>query len=314
MGNVGTLGMLAALLAAVATAAAVGVALKPARPLSWRIRPYAHLSRTRLGRGADPSAIAILDSIASDSPWARIFGPMWRSLADHFSAIVDVGGDEALALRLRQAGFNDTSPQQYRIRQLAYTVGGFVLGAAVGLMMGSAMTVLIFAALGFVGGVTWWRGRVNKAIKTRSAEMRLEIYTIAHLIAMYLRSGRGLTQAVQAVISRGNGPTVEELAEAAAWMSGGMGQIDAYERLAGDTPEPTAARLYRALAEGVRSGGDLAESLLAISDDLRSERREQVERDFTKRRGAMLLPTIVFMAPVVILWMIAPLPSTFFKF
>ncbi len=281
---------------------------KPPRKLSSRVAPYTQLNRSRLGKGADLTAIGSLDSAAPQTAFGRIFGPIGQSLADFLGQIIDAGDDAFLALRLRQAGFLDTSPSQYRMRQLSYTLGGAGACTALGLFAGSTSLTL----LGFFGGGLWgataWRGKVNKAIKSRRERMRIELYTVSQLIAMQMRTGQGSVAAVQEVTRRGRGPVVRELAEALNWMSSGMEQSEAYERLGVETPEPAAARLYRALADGVRSGGDLASTLLTISDDLRSERREELERNATKRRGAMLIPTIVIMSPVVLLFLIAPIP------
>lgn len=286
--------------------------IKPPRRLSNRVAPFTQSNRSRLGRGADISAIGSLDVQASHSALGRMFGPIGQSMADAFGQIIDAGDDTHLALRLRQAGFLDQSPSQYRVRQLSYTVMGSLGFAGIGLMYRSTL----FTLLGFFGGLIWgatlWRSRVNKAIAKRRERMRIELYTVAQLIAMHMRTGHGSVAAVQQVVGRGRGPVVRELAEALSWMSGGMGQADAYERLAAETPEPTAGRLYRALADGVRSGGDLAGTLLSISEDLRDERREELERTATKRRGAMLIPTIVFMAPIVLLFLVAPLPRMLF--
>jgi len=297
---------------AVFTAMAVSVIVRPARMIGWRMRPYAQLSRTRMGRGADAVAVIALDNSLPDGVLARILGPIGHSLARTLSGLVDAGDDEALRLRLRQAGFLDTSPEQYRMRQLAWTVGGLATGIAGGLLLKSAMFALLFGIGGAVWGAMVWRGRVKRAIKSRVETMRIEIYTVAQLLAMYVRTGSGLNQAAQAVVQRGHGPVVAELAEAMTWINGGMASSEAYELLANTTPEPAAARLYRALAEGGRSGGDLAATLLSISDDLRSERREHFERDATKRRGAMLIPVILVMAPVVLLFLLAPVPSMLF--
>lgn len=282
--------------------------VKPPRRLSSRVAPFTQLNRSKLGRGADISAMSSLDHESSHSTLGQIFKPIGQSLADSLSHLIDAGDDDYLRLRLRQAGFLDTSPAQYRLRQLVYTIVGMVGFSVLGLLYESTLLTL----LGFFGGGIWgatvWRGRVNKAIKTRRERMRIELYTVAQLVAMQMRTGHGSVAAVQEVVHRGRGPVVRELAEGLSWMSGGMAQADAYDRLAGETPEPAAGRLYRALADGVRSGGDLAGTLLSISDDLRGERREELERTATKRRGAMLLPTIIFMAPVVLLFLLAPLP------
>ena len=91
-----------------------------------------------------------------------------------------------------------------------------------------------------------------------------------------------------------------------------MDEVAALELLATETPEPTAARLYRLMAAGIASGGDLARSLLVVSEDIRNERREDLERTATARRGTMLVPTVLVMAPVVLLFLIAPLPLVIF--
>lgn len=301
------------LLVAYLVASITRMIAKPPRRLSSRVAPYTQLNRSRLGRGADLAAIGSLDTELSNSTFGRVFGPIGQSLANSLSQIIDAGDDAFLQLRLRQAGFLDTSPSQYRLRQLGHTIGGAMGFAALGLLLQSTLITI----LGFFGGGLWgatiWRGRVNKAIKSRRERMRIELYTVAQLISMQMRTGHGSVAAVQQVASRGRGPVVSELSEALNWMSSGMAQADAYERLSQETPEPAAARLYRALSDGVRSGGDLAGTLLTISDDLRSERREELERTATKRRGAMLIPTIIIMAPVVLIFLVAPIPSLLFK-
>lgn len=301
-----------AIVCAIFAASVSRLIVKPPRRLSNRVGAYTQLNRSRLGRGADVGALNVLDVDAPQTALGRILGPIGQSLADHLGQIIDAGDDAYLALRLRQAGFLDTSPSQFRIRQLTYTAGFAIGFASLGFILSSTM----FSIVGFFGGgiygATIWRGRINKAIKDRTLRMRIELYTVAQLIAMQMRTGHGSVAAVQVVVERGRGPVVRELADALSWMSTGMAQPDAYEKLSQETPEPAAGRLYRALADGARSGGDLAATLLTISDDLRSERREDMERSATKRRGAMLIPTIIFMAPVVLLFMIAPIPKLLF--
>jgi pilus assembly protein TadC len=74
------------------------------------------------------------------------------------------------------------------------------------------------------------------------------------------------------------------------------------------TPEPYCSRTYRLLASAEERGSDLAGSLLALSEDVRESRREAIKRSATKRRAAMLVPTIAVLAPVLIIFVAAPLP------
>jgi len=301
--------VLIALLVGITVAGLAWAVVRPLPSLAGRTRPFTHLARTRLGRGADVSALGVLGEVSSGPAPAHVFAPIIASAASGLSGLIDIGGDDALQKRLRHAGLNDMTPERYRIRQFGFTVGGCVVAGSLGLIIGSTLLALLLGIAGAVWGATVVRGRVNRAIRQRTARMRGELYTTAQLVAMYVRAGRGSVQAVQAVVERSTGEIAGELREALAWMSGGMGQVEAYDRLADDTPEPAAARLYRMLADSIRSGGDLAGALLTISDDLRSERREDLERQAVKRRGAMLLPTIAVMAPVVLLWIAAPVPS-----
>ena len=49
-----------------------------------------------------------------------------------------------------------------------------------------------------------------------------------------------------------------------------------------------------------------------MAEDLRSERREEVDRKATARQLRMMLITIVFMAPVCFVFLVPPLPSLLF--
>jgi hypothetical protein len=51
---------------------------------------------------------------------------------------------------------------------------------------------------------------------------------------------------------------------------------------------------------------------MAVASTLRAERREEVERLGTRRKGAMIIPTLVVMAPVVFLYVVAPIPRFVF--
>ncbi len=88
----------------------------------------------------------------------------------------------------------------------------------------------------------------------------------------------------------------------------GTAEPAAFRRAAELTPEPAAARTYKLFAAGAERGVDLAAGLRALSEDLRDARREEIRKTATKRRAAMLVPTIAVLAPVMLLFIAAPLP------
>ena len=302
--------LVAAGTAALAVMAAARVLVPPRRALVVRLRPYASLNRVRLGTGyPDPSVVDITRR-PPESVLAAVFGPMLVRAAGALSSLVDAADSETLERRLRQAGFAGGSAEQYRMRQLLHAVAGVSAGVALGLTVfrSGTMTALMALCLGFPAA-TLQRNRVTRAIEQRRERMRSEAYTVAHLLAVLIRTGQGPVEAVRGVTALGRGPVVEELREALGWIGGGTSPQRAWDKLAETTPEPSAARLYRLLSASARGGGDLAGPLLAIADDLRSERREELARSAVRRRTAMLAPLLGLIAPVMILFIGAALPS-----
>lgn len=285
----------------------------PRRQLSNRLRPYAALSRSRLGTGYADVSVSTITRFDDRPPMIRVFGPVVERMAEVLGGIIDAASGETLSLRLRHAGFSDIGPEQYRMRQLAYTLGGLALGVFVGLtvMRSIGGVALMAVCFGFPGSVIQ-RSRVERAIESRRDRMRSEVYTVAQLLAVHVRTGHGPVEAVRAVCAMGRGPVVSELREALAWIGGGTSPQRAYEKLAESTAEPTAGRLYRLLSASSRTGGDIGKALLAISNDLRAARREELARRAVKHGAAMLLPLILFIAPVMVLFVGAAIPYLIF--
>lgn len=282
----------------------------PRRRLSARLGPYLSLSRARVGGGAsDASALWLID--ADDRPvWRRVLKPSPHGAVRTGGSLIDADDDEALRRRLRCAGLSAIDPLQYRIRQLALAVGGLTLGATLGVvLLGSvAGTLFLMAAFGFPAS-TIQRNRVDRALQSRRERMRSEVYTVSQLIAVRLRTGHGPVESIRTVASTCSGHVSEELEEALAWMSSGVRPQDAYARLAADTPEPAAARLYRLVGASADSGGDIGAALVAFGEDQRAERREEIARLAVKRRTVMVVPLLLLIAPVMIIFVGAALPS-----
>lgn len=309
------------LAAALLTAAAVGALsalLRPPTPrLAARVRPYAAAARSSLGHGADVEA-ASAGAVLSPGTLRQLLEPLVGRLAAGLGAMVDRDGEERLGLRLRQAGLFADVPDErrvheYRVRQLAVAAGCAAAFAASGAVLGrSAGLVLLLAGLGLVVGVTRLRGRVDAAITSRRERMRVELYTVNQLLAIHVQVGGGVVQALQRIADRGSGAVVDEIAEVLRSHRGGRRLGEALSSAARGTCEPHAARTYRLLASGAELGTDLATGLRLLSDDLRGERVEALRRAATRRRAAMLLPIICLLAPVMLLFVAAPLPSIVF--
>lgn len=301
--------VLAAGAVGVGAAGAAGLLHPPTRRLAPRVRPYALVARSALGHLPEPNSTRVT-SAGGDATLGRLFGPAIRAAATRLSRTLESRGDAHLARLLRQAAMDDLTPERYRVRQLAHAALFAAVGAlAAAVTLKTPLVVLVGAVAGFIYGASRSRTRLEHAVAARAARIRLELYTVNHLLAMQVRTGSGAMQAVQRVVARGRGAVVEELADVLTWTRAGLGEGEAFRRAAELTPEPSAARTYQLLAAGVERGVDLGGGLLALSSDIRDARREQMHKDAVKRRAAMLVPTIAILAPIMLLFIAAPLPS-----
>lgn len=293
-------------LAATSTAVAAGLILRlivpPPRRLRGRVDPYLSPSLSELSRSGEAG------------PLRSIFGPMVRDMADWVGRLLDRSGAAVTLLRLRQAAwFKGQSESEmlatYRMAQLRAVAAFLLVAGGLGQVLGTSLPIrLVLVGLGLVVGATRTRGRLEKAIEARREAMKVEIYTVNQLLAMRVRAGGGVIQAVKATTERGSGEVVGELEEALRLHRSGWRGPDAFRRIAELTPEPFCSRTYRLLASAEERGADLAAALLSLSEDVRETRRESIKRSATKRRAAMLVPTIAILAPVLILFVAAPLP------
>lgn len=302
---------LAALATSIAVVGLVSVVLPPTKRLGPRVRPYTIGPRTSLGGSADVSAVA---DGGTGTVIKGVFGPLLGGLARRVSRVVDQGGDEELSLKIRQANLFPDLPDRarlgaYRTRQLATLAGWFgaAIATALTLSLPSGQALVVVGA-GLVVGATRQRGRLDRAIEDRQNRMRIEIYTVNQLLAVRARAGGGVVQAVSQLTARGRGEVVTELREALRLHRAGMRASEAFHRIAELTPEPFCARTYSLLSVAEDRGVDLAEGLLSLSEDVREARRASIKRSATKRRAAMLFPTIAILAPVILIFVAAPLP------
>ena len=282
--------------------------IRPTRRLAPRLDLYTAPSRVRLG-SLDPDSAAIAmqsDSINLGSTFQEIFKPLLLLAADGLGQVLDAGEQEDLRLRLRRAGLT-TTPEEYRLRQLTFAVVGTFTGLLLGWSyLGSpAWGIMLMILLGFAGAILQ-RTMLDRKLEDRIEQIQGELYTVVHLLAMYVRTGHGPVDSVRRVAGRTSGVVSAEMAQALIWIERGRQADASFEDLSALTPEPAAARLYRLLGSATVSGMDITDSLIALARDLRNQRRDELERSAVKRRSGMIFPLLIFSAPVLLLLIGAP--------
>ena len=297
-----SLGLVAAASTALCLAFLLRSLLPSARALRFRIDPY--LRPSPGVPGTDESGAVVM----------RVFGPPVKHAARALGRVLEKSGDEVGALRIRQAGwYPDMSNSEiwtaYRVAQLRSLAIGILAALALGQVFDlKPAPRLALVCLSMVVAVFRHRGALNKSIDRRRERMRAEIYTVNQVLSMRVRAGAAVMSAVDATVARGGGEVVGELEHALRLHRAGWRAGEAFRRVAELTPEPFCGRTYRLLATADERGAELATALLELAEDVREARRETLRRTATKRRAAILVPTIAVLAPVLILFIAAPLP------
>jgi tight adherence protein C len=304
------LAAIAAIAVGLGVAACAGLIVPPTARLRPRVRPYTLVARTALGYAPD-----VLEAARVSTPtgvFGRLFLPPLQALARRKPTGGGEPGDERLQRLLVQsgAGADAVTVQDFRIRQIGTGVSAAVIGGvATALLVRSPVAVLVVVLAAYTVGSTRSRKHLERAVLERARRIRQELYTVNHLLAMHVRTGSGPIQAVQRIVDRGRGAVVEDFAALLAAIRHGSNEAEAFRHAADLTPEPSAARTYQLLAASSERGSDLGVALLALSEDIRDARREQLHKDAVRRRAAMLVPTIAILAPIMLLFIAAPLPS-----
>lgn len=309
------LALLLALSAGTTVTALFWVVLRPPRRLRKRVRPYAHVVRSRLLRGADPETYRAITR--KPATFRDAFTPLVESLSRLQSRLIGTRDTEALALQLRQSGLYPGVEGPERLdahRRRALTQAGITAAAlgAVGWNTQGAVGLVVYGVGGFLLGSFMSRGRIESAIRRQRRRVQAELYTINQILAMRARAGGGVSDALRHLADRGRGTVVEEIRETLQIARTGTPITEALRRSAGLTAEPEAARLYQSLAIAQERGVDLADALLALSRDLRVARRDEAVTKAASRRIMAVVPIVVILAPIAIAFMAAPLPSLIF--
>lgn len=292
-----------ALCAALAVGLLAYTVMRPWRRLGPRVDAYTVAVRSRMaGPRAQLLTLAPPPSTAA-GVLGGVFGPIVATLAQRMSTLLGHRDEAAVALALDRAGVRGVSPRTYAYQQLMYAALGLAAGVGIGFVRGPRIGV--FTAVGGCAvGAMRKRSELDRLTRRRQERMRAELVAVCHLLAIRARATPNIQQVVAIVCERGQGEVVGELRRVLAAIETGTSPEAALDAMADVTPEPAAGGLYRALSLAVRSGGDLAETLIAQARDLRNRTRDGRKLRAAKRAqlitvsnaSLMVLPLLVLIA------------------
>ncbi|GAA3943594.1 type II secretion system F family protein [Microbacterium soli] len=270
-----------------------------ALPLDRRIAPYL---RDVLPEEVVPAGV--LPMVGALPVQGRALGERLRAAFERL-----LGGGEALALRLAQAGASLT-PSAFRGRQLGWSVAGLIIGAvlAVALALSSRPTppLLLLPILAAATGAVGYDMQLGARAKSRRTRLADELPTTLEFLALCLSAGESLLDALRRVSAIGTGELTGELRQAVLAVHTGSPLADALGETATRLQLPGLSRAVDQIVAALEHGSPLAGVLHSQAADARDEAKRVLIEQAGRKEILMLLPLVFLILPLSVLYAVYP--------
>lgn len=234
-------------------------------------------------------------------------GSTWERLKSMFAR--GLGGSDALALRLAQAGIDD-APASFRARQLAWAVAGFGVGCVLVVILAlsgrmtppaAVLPVLVGAAAAIIVDVM-----LSARVKARMGRLSDELPTTLEFLALCLSAGEGFLDALRRVSAIGSGELTHELRQVVLAVGTGSPLADALGEMAARLRLPGLTRAVDQVVAALEHGAPLAGVLHSQAADAREDAKRVLIEQAGRREIYMMLPLVFLILPLSVLFAVFP--------
>ncbi|CAN5495575.1 type II secretion system F family protein [soil metagenome] len=248
-------------------------------------------------RPAEPASVVL----ALGAPWVARLG---RHVARVF------GGDDAVALRLRQAG-SDASVEGFRSRQLTAGAAGTGVGIAVAALIAraapaSGLMLAALVAFGAAAGLIAPDQLLSRSARARQRRIAAELPTVLEFLALALSAGEGILDALRRVSRTGNGELAREFGRVVAEVNTGKPLPESLARCAATVGLPALTRTVDQLVGALERGTPLVGVFRSQARDSRDDAKRHLIEAAGRKEVAMLVPLVFLILPVTIAFAIFP--------
>lgn len=284
------------------TALGAGVCLAVSRAPRWgapslarRIAPYIRDVTDPRGTGLVPVAAP------------RAFAPTWRAAQRRFQLLL--GGDDALARRLHQAG-RETDAAAFRGRQLAWTIAGLAVGGLIvvaAVLVGRVSTPLVLLPpLCAVVTALCFDAWLTRTAHRRVARIQEELPTVLEFLALCLSAGEGILDSLRRVSAVGAGELTGELGEMVVAVGTGSPLPEALARMSDRLQIAALSRAVDQMVAAIDRGAPLAHVLHALALDAREDAKRTLIERAGRKEIYMLVPLVFLILPLSVLFAVFP--------
>lgn len=237
----------------------------------------------------------------------RIGVPLARKLGGIGQALTQEGARIRLERHLDYAGNPGAWPVERVItaKGVALVVGG-VGGLLFGLMLGSAMKVVLCGIIGTLVGFFGPDLLLYNAGSKRQGELRKSLPDVLDTLTICVEAGQGFDAALAQVSRNGKGPITGEMARVLQEMRIGKSRVEAMRSLAARTTVEEFKGFASAVVQASDLGVPIASVLREQAKEMRTRRRQRAEEAAQKVPIKILFPTLFFLFPALFVVIIGP--------
>jgi tight adherence protein C len=195
--------------------------------------------------------------------------------------------EKTLQLRLLQAGLYTMRPSRFGMMYANHAPN-----VGLKLMMGIGGPVL-----GFLAPDSLLSGRIRRRLDRTERECA----DMIDLLAITVRSGLGLDQALKVTAERLDGPLAEQVRLMLNEIRIGQSRSEAMRRLAERAPTPTVRSFTRSMSQSESMGVSIGETLKALAVDARTRKRLTAEELAQKAPIKMIFPLAACFFPGILI-------------
>jgi tight adherence protein C len=238
----------------------------------------------------------------------RLIAPAVGRLASLVTALPMTQNPDLIRRRLIAAGLGHRlTPTAF----LAIKGGGIVGSVLMGFLLAGTGILpvgngLIFGIVGGALGFLLPDFVVSRMVRTRRANMLVQLPEVLDLLCVSVEAGLGFDGALARITERSKGPLLEELSIVLHEMRIGESRIQALKNFSERLDMQETTSFARSIIQAEQLGMALGRILRVQANDARQKRQMWAEEKAMKAPIKMLFPTVIFIFPAMFIVILGP--------
>lgn len=212
---------------------------------------------------------------------------------------------EKLSRELKMAGIG-LSPAEFTVAKTLMQLVIAALAAVLAFRADSAPARLFIPAFGILIALLVPNFLLRRRIAARQEAIRDELPAVMDLLAVSMEAGLGLDASILRLYETRKTPLMQELVRPVRDVQMGRGRRDALREL-GERNDVNELKTFAgSLIQAEQLGVSIKSVLVSQAEQLRTARKQRVEAKAMKAPVKMMIPTVVFIFPVMFIILLAP--------